>query len=157
MSLKKIEQVREGKLFRTWDILIYALVIVVSVLLIIFFAVTRDNTQLTGIVISFKGRQAFTYDFNAGEYVVYLPENISIEEETEEKILLRVFDDDGFNDVEINLRNDSVRMVDADCSTHKDCTIMQPLTVNGSVPITCLPHGVVIRPLQFVDDGNIIT
>ncbi len=156
MSLKKIDQVREGKLFRVWDILVYALVIVVSVVLIVVFTFTRDNTPLSGVIISYKGQTVFTYDFQNNKYEITSAEHITVVEDEADRLLVRFTCDEGFNDIEFDLDAVSVKVVDTDCSVHKDCLYSTPLTVNGSIPILCQPHGLVIRPLVVVDDGNII-
>lgn len=156
MSLKKIEQVKGGKLFRIWDIIVYVLVVAVSVSLIVFFAVTRDNTELSGIVVTLKGKDVFTYDFIGESYEISSPQNVEITEENGDRIVVHVYDEEGYNDIEIDLNNDSVRVIAADCSYHKDCVYSLPMDSNSSVPIICTPHGLVIRPSEFVDDGIII-
>lgn len=157
MSLKKIEQVRGSKLFKIWDILVYALLIAVAVSLIIAFTVTRDDTPLGGVIITYKGQDVFTCNFDDDSYNILAAANVDLLKEGEDKLVLRVHgDDDGYNVVEINFAERSARVTDANCSTHRDCVYSRPLTTNGSVPIMCTPHGLVVRPLIFIDSGDII-
>ncbi len=44
----------------------------------------------------------------------------------------------GFNEIE--WRDGKIRMSNANCSAHRDCTRMIPLSEKSSVPIVCAPH-----------------
>lgn len=157
MSLKKIEQVRGSKLFKVWDILVYALLIAAAVAMIIAFALTRDNTPLGGVVISYKGQDVFTCDFKQNKYDILSEANVEMLEDGGDRLVLKIHgDDDGYNVVEIDIAEKSAKVTDSNCSTHKDCVYSRPLTSNGSVPIVCTPHGLVVRPLIFIDSGDII-
>lgn len=157
MSLKKIEQVRASKLFRVWDILVYVLLIACAVAMIVAFTVTRDNTPLDGVVITYRGQDVFTCDFKQNKYEILSQSNVDVVEDEGDILSLKIHgDDDGYNVVEIDFAERTAKVTDANCSMHKDCVYSPELKTNGSVPIICTPHGLVVRPLVFIDSGDII-
>ena len=160
MSLKKIEQVKNTKWFKLWDILVYGLLVaIIAVLFIVVFAISNSGGDLDGIVINYNGEQVFTYDFAEGEYKILSKDNIEIVSENDARIELVFYTQGrgGFNRISIDKRGRSVRVTDADCSTHKDCTAPLYFLDSNIKSINCPPHKMNIMPFTVVDDGIIRT
>ena len=159
MSLKKIEQVKAGKWFKIWDLLVYGLIVGVIVALILVFAFVGKGGKLDGIIISYKGEQVLTYNFTENEYEIIKTDYIEVKENDEERLTLTFYTEGktGYNDIEISKKEKSVKVTASDCSTHKDCVYTPALSGSRSVPILCTPHALSIAPLNFYDDGTIKT
>lgn len=159
MSLKKVEQVKTDKWFKIWDILVYGLIIGVIVALFIVFAFVGKGEKPNGITVSYKGEKVFSYNFDKGEYEIAKADYIEVKEDGEERLFLTFYTDgkSGYNDIEINKRNKSVKVTASNCSTHRDCVHTPALSGSRSVPILCTPHALSIAPLTYYDDGTIKT
>lgn len=159
MSLKKIEQVKIGKWFKIWDLLVYGLLAGSIVALILVFAFAGKGGELDGVSISYKGERVATYSFTDNKLDILNSDYIEITEEREESILLTFYTEGkkGFNTIEINTKDKSVKVTASNCSTHKDCVYSSPVKGTRSVPILCAPHALSIAPLTVYDDGTIKT
>lgn len=159
MSLKKIEQVKNSKWFKPWDALVYGLLAAIIVALILTFVFLGKGGELDGIKISYKGEEIFTYSFSAGEYEILSEDNIEVLEEGENRLELIFYTDGkgGYNVIEIDKKEKSVKVIESNCSLHKDCVYTRALTATRSVPILCTPHALSIAPLTVYDDGAIRT
>ena len=125
--------------------------------MIVAFTVTRDNTPLDGVVITYRGLDVFTCDFKQNKYEILSQSNVEVLEDDGDILSLKIHgDDDGYNVVKIDFAERTAKVTDANCSMHKDCVYSPELKTNGSVPIICTPHGLVVRPLVFIDSGDII-
>ncbi len=159
MSLKKIEQVKAGKWFKIWDLLVYGLLVGVIVALILVFAFVGKGGKLEGVIISYKGEQVFTYNFTESKYEIKKSDYIEVKEDGDDLLLLTFYTrgKSGYNDIEINKKDKSVKVTASNCSTHKDCVYTPALSGSRSVPILCTPHALSIAPLTIYDDGTIKT
>ncbi len=155
MSLKKIGQVKEGKYFRIWDLVIYGVIALIIAALFLAVFLTKDNSSAEGFAVKYAGKTVFTYYYSSNKYEVNSAYgNITVEEENGEKLLLtfRTDDKNGYNKIEIDKINKSVKVTDANCSMHKDCVYTPALKDNSSI-ISCPPHNMLIEPLLVkVDD-----
>lgn len=159
MSIKKIEQVKAAKWFKIWDLLVYGLLIGVIAALFIVFAFVGKGGRLDGITVSYKGERIFTYSFTQDKFELFKADYIEVKADGGERLELTFYTDgkSGYNDIEINKKDKSVKVVASDCSTHKDCVYTPALSGSRSVPILCTPHALSIAPLIFYDDGTIKT
>lgn len=159
MSLKKIEQVKAGKWFKIWDILVYGLLVGTIIALILVFALMGKGGKLEGVIISYKGEQVLTYSFTDGKYEILQADYIEVKEDDADKLALTFYTEGraGYNDILIDKKQKSVKVTASDCSTHKDCVYTPALSGTRSVPILCTPHALSISPLTIYDDGTIKT
>ncbi len=160
MSLKKVNQVKKDRFFKIWDILIYGIVAVVIVALFLAVTLTQDTGALTGINIYYQDALAFTYDFDEDEYEIRLENNIRVEAENSDHITLIFCENGGsfdgptdYNIIEIDKRERTVQVTDADCSNYRGCVYSQPLG-ETSRPIMCPTHNLRIEPSGYIDDGT---
>ena len=159
MSLKKIEQVKNSKWFKWWDLIIYGSLIAVIVALILVFALSGKGGKLDGVIVSYKGEKIFSYSFSNDGYQILSAQNIEVEEDSAERLELTFYTDGrtGYNTIEINKSEKSVKITRSDCSWHKDCVYTAAINTNRSVPILCTPHALSVSPLKIYDDGTIKT
>ncbi len=159
MSLKKVRQVKQGKWFRVWDLIIYGAVIALLIALFLAVFLTRDKTPANGVRLYYKGEAVCEYDYKTDKLNIIKADNIQVEENGEELLHFTFYTDgkSGFNKVEINKKEKSVTVIDADCSLRKDC-VYSPAITNNSSYISCPPHNFTIEPITraYTDDGDII-
>ena len=150
MSQKKIEQVKKTKYFRLWDILVYGIILLIIASLFLVVFLTGDKTSANGFTIRQANKVVFTYYFDTDSYEYNLTDGvIKIDSQDESSLNFTVYtrDKSGFNKIKVDKVNNSVEVVDADCSLlRKDCVYTPALKDNSSV-ISCLPHEMYIEPL----------
>lgn len=162
MSLKKIQQVKNSKWFRVWDLLVYGIILIAVVALVIAVTVNRDTSPLEGVSLSYKGITIYTYEFEGDKSEIALgrESNVSVgEKDADGSFTVKFITDngEGYNNVFINVKERSVKITASNCSARKDCVYTARLTSNGSVPIFCNIHSLIVSPLKFIDSGIIIT
>lgn len=160
MSLKKIEQVKNSKWFKLWDLLVYGLLVAtIVVLFVVIFALSGRGGDLDEIIINYKGEKVFTYYFSSDEYKIFHADNIEIVSENDTRIELVFYTDGkaGFNKISIDKQGRRVKVTDANCSFHKDCTAPLYVLNSNFSKIDCPPHMMEIVPPTIVDDGIIKT
>ena len=140
----KINGIKNEKPFKTLDLVIYALVIILTLSLFLIFL--PKNGALTKIYCEYNKTLVFDYDFTTNELTVVSNDDIIIEkQESDGVITIKVsFNNGSFNTVKIT--NNSVSVIDSNCSTKKDCVHTKSITKNGQ-SIICLPHGLTIKSL----------
>lgn len=158
MSLKKIEQIKGGKPFKIWDVIIYAAVLVIVAALFITLYFMRSRGELMGISVIYNGIEIFTYDFGEDKYEIMDESHIVIISESGEALYLRfvVNSDDtenDYNDIYIDKTAPSVSVTEADCSSHKDCCYMSAIT-DDSMEIYCTPHKLRVTAANFKPSGT---
>ena len=145
MSGKAFSRVRGGKFFKRADIIVYALIAVVSIVLLLVFLLPKEE-DLTGFEITYDGARVLTYEFDGGLDVEdgYF-DRVSIEK-NDGGVYITLTTDDGVNTCFVDLERRSVKMTDADCSVSKDCTYMPALDGDGGA-IICVPNRIRIIPV----------
>lgn len=155
MSLKKIEQIKEGKWFRIWDLIAFGVILITAVALILAFTLGGDKSALSGFEINYRGETVFTYEFG-GDMRILDNERVKVEDgDGGFTVYFTTDDGKGYNTIWVNTKNKTVDVTDSNCSMRKDCVYTAKMT-NNSSQIYCLPHDLTILPLKIVDDGNII-
>ncbi len=147
----RIEQEKSNKFFMKWDIVVYAILVLLIVGLFLGVFLSRNKEQLTGFEIKYNDVQVCEYDFD-NDSIKYNPEYISIEKisDKEYKILFSENKDKThFNEIYVDLSKRTIECKDADCSISKDCTHMK-ITKMGDT-IICVPHRLMITPIGKSD------
>ncbi len=150
--MNRVRLVREGKLFRAWDLLVYGLLALLIAFLFVLFVCSDvfGTGDARGFRVEVRGEAVYTYVFGEGGSAAEGKGNL-VEERTEgETLYVRILSADGWNELAVDLAEESVRMHDADCSLRKDCTHMRAIGAGGRV-ITCLPHALKVVPLGGED------
>lgn len=147
--MSHLEEVKKRGLFASWDLLVYAVLFVLIVLLFLVFVFGGTREQAAGIRVSVEGVEVYTYTYGQGGAVAVGWEKRVDEHEENGLLRVTVYTDEqlhGYNVIEIDEENKSARVIDANCSYHKDCTLMAAVTSESGV-IVCVPHGLKILAL----------
>lgn len=155
MSFKKVEQVKQEKGFKIWDLLVYGAIIVIIVVIFIAVFSTKDTSALNGIRVTVQGNEVFKYSFE-NKAIDYIDEStVTVLSEDDTELIVKVECGDGYNVFTVK-KSGSVKMKETDCSRyHPDCLYMAEVKDNNGF-IYCLPHGLRIEPYKYVP-GNDIT
>ncbi len=155
MSLKKVAEVKKGRIFKIWDILVYGILfLIIAVMFIVVFA-AKDTSPLHGICVYIDNSPVFEYDFVNGESAVLKNDGcVEIVSEDGEKLTVKFYYGENYNVVEIDKIAISVTVTDADCGS-KDCTYMRAIVDNSGI-IYCSPHRLKIVPVGYDPDGGTI-
>lgn len=160
MSLKKVESVKSEKGFKLPDLIVYGIILLLVAILLITTFATRNTDPFQGVRVYVDKTAVMSYDFNkdglsgleviAKDGSVEVPENVSGNVFT---VKVRT-GGDGYNLIEINRSSRSVRVVEANCSSH-DCVHTPAIKDNNGI-IFCSPHRLRIIPFNFEveDDGG---
>lgn len=152
MSLNKVTEVKADKGFKIRDLAVYGAVILIIAVIFIAVFVTRDTSPLKGVKIYTDEVLVFEYNFTNGEY-----KNSSLETVTvtpaENSLKIKITANGGYNVVEINTKERTVKVTEADCGK-RDCVYTAAIT-NSSGMIYCSPHKLRILPYDFEADDNI--
>lgn len=144
-------KIKNGKAFSYADLIIYAAVFVVLAALFIAIIIIPSNTVSAGFVVSVNDKDAFIYEYQSGKYEIKdFDGKIEIGGiDTQNTFTFTVFTgEDGYNVLEVSPKDKTVKVVESNCSSKKDCVYTPPLK-NGSGAIFCMPHGVKILPLNL--------
>ncbi len=156
MSIRKIEQVKEGRFFRLTDLIIYGVIIVITAALFLMYFLSRDNSAADGFTIRYGDKTVFTYYYDKDGYDrIEYPEYIEITSDDGDMLCLTFYTEGkkGYNKITVNKKERTAFVQEADC-TRKDCVHSAPLQGNSAV-ISCLSHNMHIEPLKRrVVDGE---
>lgn len=154
MSLKKIEQVKQDKGFRIFDLIIYGVILITVAVLFIVFFTTRDTSPLTGIKVYAEAKVVFEYEFDKTPVYSETVTESDVEEDGK-SLTVTVRTKGGVNVLYIDKEKRTVKMQEADCKG-KQCLYFRPIDDNNKF-IYCSPHGVRVEPLiKDLDSPDII-
>jgi hypothetical protein len=148
------QKLKRQKLFLKKDIIVYAAVAALAVVLFVAFVFIPNKTELTELHIYRQSVLIYAYDFKTKTGEVIAPDykdNITVDE-SGGKIRIRVQVDGRYNIVEIDGKKAVVE--DANCSRRKDCVhAFAPIT-GGNQAIVCHPHS--LRIVGVGENENMI-
>ena len=145
MSLKSIEQVKQNKIFKPLDLIVYFLLAaLIGALLMITFFQNEQAGAITGLEVKVKGKQVavFSYADRTFRQTALFDGSCSMTEEKVGYLITIQTGEDGKNLLYIPKDGGKVTMRDANCSSDKDCTYMS--IQNPMDAIICIPHSLVI-------------
>lgn len=146
MKESKLNEVKRAAWFKGWDLLVYAVLLVLLAALFFAFVILPERHPLTGIEILLKNERVFSCDFEEGTYETF-GESVQVQE-AGSLLTVTVTTEEGYNVVVINMQERTADMTDADCSWSRDCVHMAPISDTMSAQIACIPHGLVVVPLS---------
>lgn len=152
MSLEKVKQVKADKPFKPADLIVYGVVLLLAAALAAAVYLAPSGGKPQGITVTVGDETVFDYDFSKNEAV-----KISgcCEVEYGDKITVKITAGGGYNVIEIDRLNRSVKVTDADCRS-RECVFTAAITDNRGV-IYCSPHRMRIQPYGFRDGGKDVT
>lgn len=154
MSLEAIEAVKKDKIFKKGDIVVYSLILLVLLIALfsVIFGIKTD--ELSGFEIYYDNEKVYSYSFSTESGNVY-SDVVTIVSEDTAGITIRFEKEGAFNEIYADKKEKSVRVVDANCSSGKDCVNTGALN-NGGKIIVCVPHRLKILPVGGAN-GEIVT
>ena len=129
---------KNKKLFRWEDVFVYTFTLLIIFSLFLAFVILPSTQKSKGFKIMVDGKEVATYLYD-GE--------LSIKDNHYNDLIvangnyLTIYLDQSkthFNKIEIDKKQCTARVVDANCSTSKDCTYTPSL--KGNSAIVCVPH-----------------
>lgn len=135
----RLEQAKKSPFFKKGDVIVYIALVALIVAMFLATGLSRNKSALEQIQILRDNQVIFTYDFLHD--TVKASEGVSVEQ-TEEGYLVTITDGDARN-VLIVKKEGYVKMLEANCSMHRDCVYMAPITDQGGF-IECMPHRLII-------------
>ncbi|MBO4990105.1 MAG: NusG domain II-containing protein [Clostridia bacterium] len=133
--MKTFEDAEKSPFFRKGDIFLYLVLVLVIVGLFCFGFATKEEGELENLLVYRDDTLVFSYSFAEDKYNAY--EEVKVEE-TKEGYLVTIYTEGEYNLFCIEKRG-YVKMLDADCSVHRDCVAMWAITDRSGV-IICTPH-----------------
>lgn len=143
----KIAQEKENKFFKKWDIVVYAVLILVIVALFLIVFIPKSKDQISAFKMEYNGVQVLEYNFDEDsvrlnpEYVTYEKESQTIYKFTFKESK----DSEEYNIIKVDLTYRKITCEDANCSLSKDCTHMKISHMGDT--IICIPHKLFITPI----------
>lgn len=155
MSLKKVEQVKADKGFKIWDLIIYAVIIVIVAVLFVVVFVTKNDSPLTGVRVFVEGEAVFEYEFDGSPVYSETVKPEHVKEDDKGLTVTVNCPDGGVNVIYIDKGARTAKVIEANCSG-KQCVYFPAIDDNNKI-IYCNPHGLRIEPLlRDYDDPNLI-
>lgn len=149
--MSKFEQARKSSFFKMGDIFIYLFLVLMIVVLFIVTLTGRDTSALEKIEIVRDNKVILTYDFMRDKFSY--SEGITITEEVGGYL---VTIENGKEKNVLTIKKEGyIKMLEANCSTHRDCVYMTAIT-DQSGYIECMPHHLLIRSAGAISDDPII-
>jgi hypothetical protein len=148
MPLETVQKIKKDGFFKPFDLIIYAVLLVLVAVLFLSSGIFAPKDELSGIDVVCQNKKVFTYVFNGDDYQIFDGEKIEILTDTPSELTLKFYTDKlkyKFNQIKIDKVKKSVKVVDATCSTRKDCVHTAEMT-NSSQTIICVPHELIIAP-----------
>lgn len=148
MALDTVQKIKKDGFFKPLDIIIYAVLLIVVAVLFVSSGIFAPKDELSGIEIIFQNEKVFVYLFNGDDYQIFDDEKIEILTDTPNELTFKFYPEKlkyEFNRIKIDKVKKSVKVVDATCSTRKDCVYTAEMT-NSSQTIICVPHELIISP-----------
>ena len=153
--MTNFDDIKKSKFFEKADVIVYAFVLLLIVVLFSVFIWGADEEILTGINVSAteNGNAAviFTYEFEGDKTTIASGwEERIIVTETDNELEVKFIFGDEYNLLTILKKEKIAVMTEATCSFHHDCTKFPPIT-NGSDVIICIPHGLTVYGVGDAD------
>ncbi len=148
MKKDKIQDLAKNKPFNKFDffallgVLLFILFLFVS---FVFFS-THDNSD--GFIIQIDDVTVYSFNYSNKKHTINSQYEKFIEVDLENQTVT-VYTDlnkNHFNKIKYDVKNKSVKMVESNCSTSKDCVYMPEISDNLGI-IYCAPRKIKILPI----------
>ena len=143
------EQNKLESLFNFWDLAVYLALAVLLILLFVCFVITPKNKTVSGFKVYIDGKEILRYEYSLGKLEIVNDDYQNLIVQDGNKIT--IFTDehkDKFNTLEIDTDDYYVKVVQANCSTSKECVHTPAITTNTNA-IVCAKHKLKIVPLSW--------
>ena len=148
----KKDKVKKGGFFTAGDLIVYAVLIVLVVVLFLMFVF--GGKEGSGIAVESGGERVYVYMFGKGGKISPGKEAV-VEEKTEGRtVVVTIFTDERkeeYNIIVIDTEQKTAIVSEANCSFRKDCTHMAAIAQTGDV-IICVPHTLIVKAIGGQED-----
>ncbi len=139
----------ERRLFYIKDLIVYLVALLVIIGLFLGFIIfPKTNSSFKGFNVSVKGDIILTC-YADGQIVIAQNYLENVEYFTSENVItikiLSLTHHDGYNQIEINTKEKTAKVVESNCSNSKDCVFSPKISTSGA--IYCAPHGLKISAI----------
>lgn len=146
------DKVKNGKPFAAFDLLVYALVVLICAGLFLGFVIMSKHDSGNGFTVYYKDEKIFSFYYDDLKYdLAEFDGSIKVENTDPENRLftITVFTggEENYNVLSVSAKDKTVKVAEANCSYRKDC-VHTPEIKDGTGAIYCLPHGLKILPLK---------
>lgn len=145
MKSKRLLTIKNSKPFLKHDVLVYA-VLALFVALLFVFLLFPKNYNSNGFLVTKNNQKVLSYNYEDDSLIIDSAFSNLIEQKSEgDKLIIKIFDSQQkqrFNTLEINKKNKTVDVIDANCSSSKECVHMTKISSSGF--IYCAPHSLSI-------------
>ena len=146
MSKNRIDKIRNSRPFEKHDLVVYAVLILFVAVLFLSFVILPKKQNYGSFSVSKNGTNILTYSFDLDSlYIQSQFEHLIEKSEQNGQIYIKIFNDQNktkFNTLLIDKNNKTVDVVEANCSSSKECVHMPKIA--GSGAIYCAPHALSI-------------
>lgn len=159
MKNSTLIDIKNSKLFKPFDIIIYVLVFILVLSLFFAFSIFKNKDSLSKFKVEINNKTIMTFDYQNGLdgfSFFYGYENLVLINQNDNIIECKIYinqDKIDYNTLLIDLEDNSVKMKDANCK-NKDCAHFSKLSSGGS--IVCVPHNLVISSLNTSPNKDIV-
>ena len=147
MRNSAVENIKAGKPFKLWDLVLFLAMGIAVFLLFLFLVILPIGKSADGFKVFVSGKEILSYKFADASYSLSEFDGIVEKVDGDGKVDFYVYlqkDKKDFNVVTVNLTAKSVRVSDANCSVRKDCAHSPEIKDSGV--IICAPHNLKILP-----------
>ena len=134
---RKIEN--NQKLFRWGDVFVYAFTLLIIFSLFLAFVILPSTQKSKGFKVMVDGKEVATYLYD-GELSIKDASYKDLIVLGEDNTITIYLDQSKthFNKIQVDQKQRTAKVIDANCSTSKDCTYTPAL--KGNSAIVCVPH-----------------
>lgn len=147
-ALDNVDSIREGKLFKKSDIIVYCSLLAVIVVLFVVFVFTANSQPYTTVdITSTISNQIIVHIDRATREITIaqeLPEGIVIQQSTaDNNIIITITQGERYNVITI-YSDGTVKVTDSICGLHRECVNNFPAINNVGDAIICSPNAISI-------------
>lgn len=143
MSIKKIEEEKNNKIFKKLDLIVYLVIALVVISLFLAIVVPNKAEKVDSIIGTIDDTIIFEYSYSK-DSIEYFDKSFVEAENEANSVTISISSKYGHNVLFIDKIKREAKIISADCSVSKDCTYMIIKNINDG--IVCVPHHLIIKP-----------
>lgn len=146
MKIDKFAKIKQSKPFEIGDVFVYFALFLALLFLFIFFVIVPSTTVSNGFNIFIDGNKVAVYHYGSNKVDICNDNYLNLINYDATKKTITVYSDSNktaYNVIAVDDANKTAKIIDANCSTSKDCVSTPSL----GVAIVCAPHKLKITPI----------
>ena len=142
MKQNTLEKIKNSKPFEKHDVLVYVVLALFVAVLFFSFVIFPKNSNANAFVVARNNQTILTYSFSDNSLNIEQGFSNFVEvNEQDNYLYIKIIndkDDKKFNLIKVDKLYKTVDVIDANCSSSKECVHMPK--IDGSGAIYCAPH-----------------